>query len=247
MLAVRDASAIDEAGSRVIEPVTFNLKAGDCLALVGRNGSGKTTFLEILAGGWEASSGTIESGARAVISAVPRNFEEAAAAGIVYAPSSNYIFRGMTVRENLEVILPQRKWTVDDWEFIRANFGHLLLRRDQLTETLSGGEARLLGVALSVLVLMARRRQSQNHHQVLLLDEPSVGLDKEAKGRMQNAMVSLKAAGAILLIADESSEFVLPISEWVLVFEARCATWFGSTEEFYRNRSNQLLKGVGGL
>src|SRR3954464_15948154 len=144
----------------VLQGVSFTLDEGDTLALLGRNGTGKTTLINTLAGATRQHGGTI-SLSGAALHKLPSH--QRAAAGIGWVPQERNIFKSLTVHENLTAVARPGKWTPDG---VYAMFPRLAERMTNLGTQLSGGEQQMLAVGRALVV----------NPRLLLLDEPLEGL-----------------------------------------------------------------------
>ena len=144
----------------VIEDVGFSLEEGRALAVLGRNGTGKTTLINTLVGVTRYRAGSIALSGRELAKLRP---DQRAAAGIGWVPQERNIFKSLTVEENLTAVARPGPWSV---ERIYAMFPGLRERRGNLGTQLSGGEQQMLAIGRA-LVLNPR---------LLLLDEPLEGL-----------------------------------------------------------------------
>ena len=144
----------------VLHDVAFALGEGQTLALLGRNGTGKTTLINTLAGATRQHGGTIALGGLALHKLAPH---QRAAAGIGWVPQERNIFKSLTVHENLTAVARPGPWSTAK---VYELFPRLQERRGNLGNQLSGGEQQMLAVARA-LVLNPR---------VMLLDEPLEGL-----------------------------------------------------------------------
>ena len=159
LLAVEELHAGWGAAS-VLSGVSFRLAEGQSLALLGRNGMGKTTLLSALLGIATRRGGTISFGGQDV---TRRRTEYRARSGMGWVPQERNIFRSLTVEENLTAVARPGRWSV---EAVWAMFPRLRERRRNMGNQLSGGEQQMLAIGRA-LVLNPR---------LLLLDEPTEGL-----------------------------------------------------------------------
>jgi branched-chain amino acid transport system ATP-binding protein len=144
----------------VIRDLSLSLAEGESLALLGRNGTGKTTLLDSIIGVTRRFSGTVHLGGVDLTTASP---ERRAIAGIGWVPQERNIFRSLTVEENLTATARPGKWTL---ERVYDMFPRLKERRANMGNQLSGGEQQMLAIGRALLI----------NPTVLLLDEPTEGL-----------------------------------------------------------------------
>ena len=144
----------------VLNDVAFSLAEGQTLALLGRNGTGKTTLINTLAGATRQHAGTITLGGVA-LHKLPSH--ERAGAGIGWVPQERNIFKSLTVHENLTAVARPGRWTPDR---VYEMFPRLGERKTNLGTQLSGGEQQMLAMGRALVV----------NPKLLLLDEPLEGL-----------------------------------------------------------------------
>src|SRR5262252_1840654 len=144
----------------VLSNISLNMAEGQSMALLGRNGTGKTTLVNSLLGLTTHKSGTIRLAGRDITRERP---EARVAAGIGWSPQERNIFRSLTVEENLTAIARPGAWTVGR---VFGMFPRLEQRRDNLGSQLSGGEQQMLAIGRALIV----------NPRIVLLDEPLEGL-----------------------------------------------------------------------
>jgi branched-chain amino acid transport system ATP-binding protein len=193
--------------SHVVQGVDFEIGAGEVVALLGRNGAGKSTTLKAVMGWLPARQGRIElatPNGRRDVTGLP--LHERAALGIGYVPEDRRIFPHLTVRENLRVGLDRLRPTREDRAraFARAVelFPGLADRLDHPGRVLSGGQQQMLAIA-RVLVLDPR---------VVLLDEPSQGLSPLLVEAVLEAVVRLAREGIGVLLVEQNAVAALEVS-----------------------------------
>lgn len=206
MLRVSDLHVFYGA-SHVLWGVTLEVQAGAVVALLGRNGAGKSTTLKAIIGLVPARHGTIEletaTGRRDVTHLPPW---ERAAAGIGYVPEERRIFPYLTVRENLRVGLDRlRRPAAERERAMERAFALFPALRDQLDRpgrVLSGGQQQMLAIA-RVLVLEPR---------IILLDEPSQGLSPLLADSVMEAVTRLARDGIAVLLVEQNALGALEVS-----------------------------------
>ncbi|MEO8925111.1 MAG: ABC transporter ATP-binding protein [Caldimonas sp.] len=188
----------------VVQGVDFALEQGRSLALLGRNGTGKTTLLNTLVGVTRRHGGRIFLGGRDVTALPPH---ARAAAGIGWVPQERNIFRSLTVDENLTAVARPGPWTA---ERVYAMFPRLEERKANMGNQLSGGEQQMLAVARA-LVLNPR---------LLLLDEPLEGL---APIIVRELLASIARVvcdeGVSAIIVEQNPRLILPITADAIVLD----------------------------
>ena len=188
----------------VLDGVSFALDEGRSLALLGRNGTGKTTLINSLVGLTSRKAGRIVLGGKDL---TPLRPEQRAAAGIGWVPQERNIFKSLTVEENLTAIARPGRWDV---ERVYAMFPRLKERRSNMGNQLSGGEQQMLAVARA-LVLNPR---------LLLLDEPLEGLAPIIVDELLSALRRIiRDEGMSAILVEQSAAKILPITDRALVLD----------------------------
>jgi branched-chain amino acid transport system ATP-binding protein len=187
-----------------IHNISFSLQEGQALALLGRNGTGKTTLINTLVGLTTLHHGTIRLAGRDITGLAP---EARAAAGIGWVPQERGIFRSLTVEENLTAVARPGPWTQDR---AFALFPRLAERRWSGGAVLSGGEQQMLAIARA-LVLNPR---------VMLLDEPLEGLAPIIVDEVLAALRRIHAEeGTAAIIVEQKARTVLAITERAIILD----------------------------
>lgn len=188
----------------VLSGITLALGEGQTLALLGRNGTGKTTLINTLAGATRQHGGSIRLGGRALHTLAPH---ERAGAGIGWVPQERNIFKSLTVHENLTAVARPGRWNA---EGVYAMFPRLAERKANLGTQLSGGEQQMLAVGRA-LVLNPR---------LLLLDEPLEGLAPIIVEELLKAIRRItQGEGLSAIIVEQHPQAVLAISDHAAVLD----------------------------
>ncbi len=188
----------------VLEDVGFSLEEGRALALLGRNGTGKTTLINTLVGVTRYRAGSIVLSGRELAKLRP---DQRAAAGIGWVPQERNIFKSLTVEENLTAIARAGPWTV---ERIYAMFPRLAERRGNLGTQLSGGEQQMLAIGRA-LVLNPR---------LLLLDEPLEGLAPLIVEELLRALTRIvREERLAAIIVEQHAHKILGMTDDALILE----------------------------
>ena len=218
MLRIRDLHA-GYGATPILFGVSLEVRPGEAVALLGRNGMGKTTLLKTAIGFLKPSRGTIAFEGRDLTRLAPHAI---ARLGIGLVPENRRIFPGLTVRENLELGLSaaaDRSAAVRDrrLEEVFHHFPRLAERIDQSGKTLSGGEQQMLAIAR---VMMAGAR-------LLLMDEPTQGLAPAFIRHIRDMIAELKRLGVTVLLVEQNARVALSVCDrgyimekGVIVFEA---------------------------
>lgn len=168
-----------------VQDATMEVKPGEFIGILGTNGSGKSEFVQGIAGLIPVQSGVISLDGRQLSG---RTCPQITKHGVALVPEGRHVFTELTVRENLEVTLPRRQPKLLDG--IWAQFPILQERSGQLASSLSGGEQQQLAIARALLM----------RPRVLLLDEPSAGLSPRLVGLVYDTLTNLIRANKDLAI-----------------------------------------------
>jgi len=195
--------------AHVLHDVSFSISPGEIVALLGRNGVGKTTTLRCLSGlnaPWRGSA--IRLGDRTIAGDPP---ERIAALGVSYVPDDRRIFADLTAAENVRVPLlalrrKQTRWTRPR---IEAIFPPLARLWDRKGRHLSGGEQKMLAIARALTA----------DPSLLLLDEPSEGLSPVIVRILADALAQIRGEGVTVLLADQTLMFARAVADRALVME----------------------------
>jgi len=207
MLEVRALGAA-YGKAQVLFGLDFSARAGEVLALLGRNGAGKTTALKRIMGLLPPQGGEIRfDGAR--IDALPPY--RIARLGLGYVPEERRIFTDLSVRENLEVgRQPPRAGTLD-WtpEKLFELFPNLGRMQDRLGGRMSGGEQQMLALARTLM----------GNPRAILLDEPAEGLAPLVAAQVATAILELKARGLCVLLSEQNLRFARRVADRACLLE----------------------------
>jgi branched-chain amino acid transport system ATP-binding protein len=220
--------------TRVVDDVTFALSTGERVALLGRNGVGKTTLLASLMGLVTHHAGDIALGD---VDVTRRAASARAALGLGLVPQTRDIFRSLTVEENLIAGLKARPRAALAEAY--ALFPRLAERRHHLGLQLSGGEQQMLSMARTLLGVPA----------VLLLDEPLEGLAPVVCDRLMASLTDFAAArGLAVLLVEQQVERALDFAERILVMERGRLVWRGTPAALRDDRAAiERLLGIEGV
>jgi len=206
-LALNDIDAF-YGDSRILQKVTFALGEGRVLGLLGRNGAGKSTCMNVVVGLLPPRDGTIEVFGANIAGSSP---ELIAARGIALVPQGRRIFKSLTVRENLAVAArrPELRNRHAPWtaETVFSTFPRLAERKNQIAAHLSGGEQQMLAIGRA---LMANPR-------VLLMDEPSEGLAPQIIADVMATIRKLKASGLSIVLVEQNPRLVFDIADDIAI------------------------------
>ncbi|MBS0529749.1 MAG: ABC transporter ATP-binding protein [Proteobacteria bacterium] len=192
-------------GDAVVLPkMTLDLAEGQVLALLGRNGTGKTTLINSIVGVTRRFGGTIRLGDRDITALRP---DQRARAGIGWVPQERNIFRSLTVEENMTAVAQPGPWTVDK---VYGMFPRLKERRKNFGNQLSGGEQQMLAIGRALTL----------NPRVLLLDEPTEGLAPIIVEELLTALAKITRAGGICsIIVEQNAYKILRLADRVVILD----------------------------
>lgn len=218
--------------TRIIEGISFSVKAGDRLAVLGRNGMGKTTLLATLMGLTTRHGGEIRLRDQNVTA---RRTSARADLGIGYVPQTRDIFASLTVEENLRTGLKGRPVSALDEAY--AMFPRLRERRGNYGKQLSGGEQQMLSMARTLL----------GKPSILLLDEPLEGLAPVICDELMALLAKLAATNEVtIILVEQQIERALDFASSVMVMERGRTSWSGTPDVLTADRALvDRLVGVG--
>ncbi|SON57846.1 LIV-I protein F [Hartmannibacter diazotrophicus] len=205
MLAVEEVDAFYGA-VQVLRGLSFEVRTGEVLCLLGRNGAGKTTAMRTVMGLVPVRSGRIVLDEEAISGLAA---EEIPKRGIGYVPQGRRLFSELTVRENLEVGLMTRGSGKKALDRALGLFPRLEERLGQRAGTLSGGEQTMLSIARALCI----------EPRVLLLDEPTEGLMPSMIAAIREVIVRLRGEGVAVVLVEQRVEAVLGIADRVAFME----------------------------
>jgi branched-chain amino acid transport system ATP-binding protein len=218
------------AGTEVLDGVSISLSEGAALAVLGRNGTGKTTLISTILGLTDQISGTVRFKGRD-ISAIETHLR--ALSGIALVPQEREIFPSLTVDENLRIATKSGEWTVARiYEF----FPSLARRRTNLGDKLSGGEQQMLALG----------RASVGNPELLLLDEPFEGLAPVIVDQIAEMLVRIRAESRFaMILVEHHAELALEMTDHAIVLDRGSVVWSGMSEKLLSE--SMLLAGLIGV
>lgn len=205
--------------SHILFDVSLNIKSGETVCLMGRNGVGKTTTFRSLMGLTPPKSGKVVFKDRNCTGFPPYRM---ARLGLGFVPEDRRILGPFTVQENLELgRIPGRsgKW---DLQSVYRQFPILGDMTHRMGGTLSGGEQQMLTIARALM----------GNPDVLVLDEPSEGLSPVIVSGLKELIQSLKAADTTLLLSEQNLKFAMAVSDRVVVLDKGHVVYEGTTAAF---------------
>ena len=201
----------------ILQGVNLSVDAGECAALLGRNGVGKTTTLRAIMGLARKTRGTVEFDgidlARCQPHEVPRK-------GIGYVPQGRGIFPNLTVMENLNIGLPGKR-DPEREEYVFGCFPRLRERLKQSGSTLSGGEQQMLAIARC---LMMRPK-------LIILDEPTEGIMPRLVSQIRREIHRISRSGVSILLVEQNVETALKLCPSVFLMEKGTIVYSGASHD----------------
>jgi len=199
----------------VLERVSLALKDGETLAIIGRNGVGKTTLLATIMGHTTRHGGRLRLHGQDIAHLQPYR---RALAGLGYVPQEREIFPSLTLRENLEVAARPGRWTLEE---VFGLFPKLKARQDNRGNQLSGGEQQMLAIGRALI----------GNPSVLLMDEPSEGLAPVIVEELMRAVKQLaQSDGLTLLLVEQNTRLALDVSPRTVVMDRGRIVYDGPSE-----------------
>ena len=220
ILALRNVNTL-YGDSHVLHDVSFSVKRGRALALLGRNGAGKTTCLSTLIGFLPPRDGEIRLNGEAIAGLSP---ERIARKGIGLVPQGRRVFASLSVRENLLVArrAPRhdaaKSWSIED---VFATFPRLGERHSQAAGSLSGGEQQMLAIGRALV----------SNPQLLMLDEPSEGLAPLIVHEVGETLLRLKQQGYSILLVEQNTALALKVADDVAILNTGRIVFDGTAAE----------------
>src|ERR1700733_2961357 len=210
--------------SHILHGVSFSLRPGGVLALLGRNGAGKTTCISTVVGFLTPREGEIKLFGESIQGLSP---ERISRLGIGLVPQGRRIFPSLTVRENLIVARQREHATAKPWnvERIFGLFPRLQERYTQLAGTLSGGEQQMLAIGRALM----------GNPRVLLLDEPSEGLAPLIVAEVGRTIKRLKEEGQSIVLVEQNRKLALDVADQAVILNTGRCVFAGEASELLNN------------
>jgi branched-chain amino acid transport system ATP-binding protein len=211
--------------SQVLFGLSFQIREGETIALLGRNGMGKTTTVRSIMGLTRAARGSIRFRGKPI---ERETADRIARAGIALVPEGRQIFPNLTVRENLAAFAGNRSGSRDPWtvERIFALFPPLKSRQGNFGTQLSGGEQQMLAIGRALVT---------NPH-LLILDEATEGLAPLVREDIWSCLHKLRAAGQTILVIDKYVERLVALADRHAIIERGRIAWSGTSAELASDR-----------
>ncbi len=213
--------------SHVLHRVSFSLNPGRVLALLGRNGAGKTTCMNAIIGFLPPRTGEIRLFGEVIEGLSPETISRR---GVGFVPQGRRIFPSLTVRENLVVSRQKRTGVAMPWTLERVIelFPRLKDRLQQTAGSLSGGEQQMLAIGRALM----------GNPRVLLMDEPSEGLAPLIVAEVGRTLLRLKREGQSILLVEQNIKLALDLADEVVILNTGRVAFSGSAGQV---RNDQAL------
>ncbi|MDX9885971.1 ABC transporter ATP-binding protein [Thauera sp.] len=217
-----------EAGyglSQVLFGLDFDIQPGEVVALLGRNGMGKSTTIKAIVGGLRPQRGEIHFDGKPIHGA---RADQIARLGVAIVPEGRQCFPNLSVREHLVAFADTRNGAAEPWTLARlyALFPRLAERAGHMGNQLSGGEQQMLAIA----------RALSTNPRLLILDEATEGLAPVIRDEIWRCLALLKAQGQTTLVVDKYIEKLLALADRNLILERGRIAWQGTSAELDARR-----------
>jgi len=219
--------------SHILHGVSFSLRAGGVLALLGRNGAGKTTCISTIIGFLRPRDGDISLFGESIEGLSPEHISRL---GIGLVPQGRRVFPSLTVRENLVVARQRERTTEKPWDVDRiyGMFPRLRERHAQFAGTLSGGEQQMLALGRALM----------GNPRVLLLDEPSEGLAPLIVAEVGRTIKRLKEEGQSIVLVEQNRQLALDVADQAVILNTGRCVFAGDIGDILNNE-NLITQNLG--
>jgi branched-chain amino acid transport system ATP-binding protein len=214
--------------SQVLFDVSLDIRAGEVVTLLGRNGMGKSTTVRSIMGITPPKAGTVLFEGEPIFGLPSYRIAQA---GLGLVPEGRQVFPNLTVRENLLATAANRRGEAEPWtmERIYALFPNLQARQSNYGNQLSGGEQQMLSIARALMT----------NPRLLLLDEATEGLAPLVRADIYRSIEQLKAQGLSILLIDKDVKSLTRLADRHYVLEKGRVVWSGSSEDLAGNHDVQ--------
>ena len=207
-----------------IKGISFDVNKGEIVTLIGANGAGKSTTLHTISGLLRSKTGDIEF----LDSSIARTpAHKIVSKGISHVPEGRRIFAGLTVEDNLQMgaftTKPER--IGQNLEYVYEQFPRLKERAKQVAGTLSGGEQQMLAMGRALM----------SHPDIVLMDEPSMGLSPLLVNEIFDIIQQIHSEGTTVLLVEQNAKKALAIADRAYVLETGKITLSGDAKELLNN------------
>ncbi len=214
--------------SSVLQDVSFHVNEGEIVSLIGPNGAGKSTALKTVFGFLEMHKGKIAFDGKSISEKKPYKM---AKLGLSFVHQGRQVFRNMAVEENLILGAFIDKNSEKNLKKVYSMFPVLEKKRKVLASTLSGGQQQQLAIGRALML----------KPKLLLLDEPSLGLDPKTVRLVFDKIKEIRRHGTTVLLVEQNAKMALEISDRAYVFETGRIKLSGTGRKLLRNKKVQKL------
>lgn len=226
LLSVKNVSS-GYGKNNVLSDVSFHVNEGEIVSLIGPNGAGKSTALKTVFGFLETSGSVIFNG-KDITRKKPHQL---AKLGMCFVHQGRQVFRNMNVEENLLLGAFTNKKAEQNIEKIYSMFPVLKTKRKQTASTLSGGQQQQLAIGRALML----------SPKLILLDEPSLGLDPKTVQLVFSRIEEIRKQGTTILLVEQNAHMALEISDRAYVFETGKIKLSGTGKSLLKNKNVQRL------
>jgi branched-chain amino acid transport system ATP-binding protein len=207
-----------------IKGISFDVNRGEIVTLIGANGAGKSTTLHTVSGLLRSKTGNIEFLESSIAHTAAHKI---VSMGISHVPEGRRIFQGMTVEENLQMgaFVAKKDRIAHNLEYVYEQFPRLKERTKQIAGTLSGGEQQMLAMGRALM----------SDPELLMLDEPSMGLAPILVDQIFEIIQNLNKAGTTILLVEQNAQMALSVADRAYVIETGRITLSGTGEELAKS------------
>ena len=207
-----------------IKGISFDVNRGEIVTLIGANGAGKSTTLHTISGLLRSKTGDIEFLEESISHTAAHKI---VSKGISHVPEGRRIFQGMTVEENLHMgaFVTKQDRIAHNLEYVYDQFPRLKERTSQIAGTLSGGEQQMLAMGRALM----------SDPELLMLDEPSMGLAPILVDQIFEIIENLNKAGTTILLVEQNAQMALSVADRAYVIETGRISLSGTGEELARS------------
>ncbi|MGY3564257.1 branched-chain amino acid transport system ATP-binding protein [Bradyrhizobium sp. USDA 4463] len=224
-----DGLSVAYDGSSALNGVSLQIRKGELICVVGANGAGKTSLIRSISGIVRSSSGTVKMNSVNITGLPPWEICER---GIAQVAEGRQIFGSLSVEENLLLggsLKRAKAYQLETLEFVYQLFERLRERRRQLAGTLSGGEQQMLAIGRAIM----------SKPEMVMFDEPSIGLSPALTDVMFGVVKSLHEQGITVLLVEQNVAKSLALSNRGYVLENGSIVLHGSSQELLNNSEIQ--------
>ncbi len=214
--------------SAVLQDVSFRVEEGEIVSLIGPNGAGKSTALKTVFGFLSVQHGSVLFDGRDITKKKPH---EMAKLGMCFVHQGRQVFRAMTVEENLFLGAFSDRASEKNIENVYGMFPVLKKKKKEMASTLSGGQQQQLAIGRALML----------NPKLLLLDEPSLGLDPKTVRLVFDKIKDIRKQGTTILLVEQNAHMALEISDRAYVFETGKIKLTGTGKKLLGNRAVQRL------